>query len=108
MVIVFNQALLEKLGASEDLLLLRIRRSLPTNPRNIAPILADIAAQTQVGSVLADILKEQVEVLKREVAIEDFDEQIASRPDAEAVFRTFPRPCLIGAPMQNLLAYCML
>ena len=57
---------------------------------------------------MADILKEQVEVIKREIAIEDFDVQIASRPDAEAVFRTFPRPCLLGAPMQDLLAYCML
>jgi hypothetical protein len=88
--------------------LLRIRRSLSANPRHIAPILAGVAAQTQGGSVIADILKEQVEVLKREIAIEDFDVQIASRPDAEAVFRTFPRPCLLGAPMQDLLAYCML
>lgn len=88
--------------------LLRIRRSLSSNPRHIAPILAGVSAQTQGGSVLADILKEQVEVLKREIAIEDFDVQIASRPDAEAVFRTFPRPCLLAAPMQDLLAYCML
>jgi hypothetical protein len=46
--------------------------------------LAGIASQTP-DSALADTLKEQLELIKRQTIIEDFDAQIAARPDAEAV-----------------------
>lgn len=105
------EALLEKLQATEDLLLLRIRRALSSPFDQKSQILAGIAAQAQSTPALsstADILKEQVELIKRQTTIENFDAQIAARPDAEAVFRSFPRPSLPGTPLQNLLAYCML
>jgi hypothetical protein len=95
------------------LLLLRLRRSLLSPPDQKSLILAGIAAQAQGSSspsalALSDILKEQLELIKRQTSIENFDAQIAARPDAEAVFRSFPRPNLPGTPLQNLLAYCML
>ena len=48
--------------------LLRIRRSLSANPRHIAPILAGVAAQTQGGSAMADIMKSELSKLSAAAA----------------------------------------
>jgi len=62
------QALLDKLGNTEELILLRIRRTLLLQQQQQQQVFAALAAHPACASPLADVLKENVELIKRQVA----------------------------------------
>eukprot|EP00736_Rhodelphis_marinus_P007087 Rmarinus@m.13955 len=54
----------------------------------------------------AQMLRDQCELLARQIKIEEFDARIAAQ-GTEQVYSHFPRPCILHIPLASMLDYCL-